>query len=131
MTTTANPTPADSAARKFGGQLGDTSISILNDLHTHGKSNRLDIEMRTGLPKIQMRLNSLVTSGHISRILDTAFTGYAITNRGRMAIGVLIGVTVTPKLIRICNASMRGTFNPATDAGMGRIGLVMRGAAGR
>jgi hypothetical protein len=131
MTTTAKPTPADSAARKFGGQMGDTSLKILNDLHAHGKSNRLDIEMRIGITKLGVRLNTLANNGYVSKICDTAFTGHAITNRGRMAIGVLVGVTVTPKPIRICNASMRGTFNPATDAGMGRIGLAMCGAAGR
>jgi hypothetical protein len=70
MTTTAKPTPADSAARKFGGQMGDTSLKILNDLHANGKSNRLDIEMRIGITKLGVRLNTLANNGYVSKILS-------------------------------------------------------------
>ena len=87
--TTTTPTltpPTDSAARRFGGQLGELSYLILRDLQDHGKTNRLDIEMRIGRTKIGPRLNALASCGYVRRVQDPAFTGFAISNKGRAAI---------------------------------------------
>jgi hypothetical protein len=118
-----------------GQSLGPASIKILQDLHTNGKSHRLDIEMRTGLRGITSRLGSLVDTTYLRRIKTASFDGYAIANKGRVTIGAAVRATEddapAARATRICNASSRLPFNPATDVHMGRVGLAMRGVGGR
>jgi hypothetical protein len=118
-----------------GQSLGPASIKILQDLHANGKSHRLDIEMRTGLRGITSRLGSLVDTTYLRRIKTASFDGYAIANKGSMTIGVAVRATEddapAARVTRICNASSRLPFNPATDVHMGRIGLARIGMAGR
>jgi hypothetical protein len=118
-----------------GQSLGPASLKILQDLHANGKSHRLDIEMRTGLRGIVSRLGSLVDTTYLRRIKTASFDGYAIANKGRMTIGVAVAAAEddapAARVTRICNASSRLPFNPATDVHMGRSGLAMRGVGGR
>jgi hypothetical protein len=117
-----------------GQSLGPASIKILQDLHANGKSHRLDIEMRTGLRGITSRLGSLVDTSYLRRIKTASFDGYAIANKGRVTIGAAVAATEddapAARATRICNASSRLPFNPATDVHMGRVGLAMCGAGG-
>lgn len=137
MPTAAQPmasprmTPAKS---KFSGELSDVSMDILRDLHAHPDDTFAARKARiTGTTNLAGRIAGLVARGYVSRVKQPGRAmGAELTNKGRVALGLQpLHEPQVVKEVRICNASMRGTFlDLSRDVHMGRVGLAMRGAGG-
>ena len=112
-------------------KLGIVKVNILHFLQNNGRSRVLDMEMAMCRGSLRAAVASLIGQGYASRVKDTAFEGAAITNAGRTAIGLEVPAEAPTRPVRICAASSGGTYNPATDSHMGRVGLARIGVAGR
>lgn len=113
-------------------KLGVVKANILHHLHQNGRSKILDMEMVLCRGSIRAAVNALVSMGYVMRVQDNCFSGIAITNNGRTAIGV--EVTETPTKVReprFCNASMRAPLQYEAHTTMGSVGLARFGAASR
>lgn len=111
-------------------KLGAVKTSILQHLQKNGRSKILDMEMAMGRGGLRVAIQALIGQGYVVRSKDVAFDGVKITNAGRTAIG-LSAPEKAPLSARICNAMMRGTYEPAIESHMGRIGLARIGVAER
>jgi|GEM_PF-2561790 len=120
---------------KFGGQLRETSLSVLRDVHTHPGDQHPQRAKRLGaVSNLSSRINNLVSAGYMRRVMQGGRPVLlALTAKGGRAIDVDVADEPPPiKEARICNAAMRGTpLDLSRHTHMGRIGLAMCGASGR
>ena len=137
MPTAAQPMTSpqlEVAKSKFGGELSDVSMDILRDLHAHpDDSLQVRKERITSTNNLASRIAALVNHGYVTRVRQgDRVVGAALTNKGRLILGLQpVQEPEQIKPVRICNASMRGTFlDLSRDTHMGRIGLAMCGVGG-
>jgi hypothetical protein len=107
---------------KIGSQLGVKSKSILEVLKNKGHMNRLDLERLLAIAPLTVPLNNLSAHRYIIRHTAGVASGtYSITRLGRAAMGEALELKA-PAVTRICNGTMKGTYNPLVD-GVSRVGL--------
>lgn len=122
------------AKSKFGGQLSETSLSVLRDVHAHPGDQHPQRAKRLGaVSNLSSRVNNLVSAGYLRReLLDGRPQLVRLTAKGGRAIDVLVIDEPPPaKEARICNASVCTTLDLSRHTHMGRIGLAMCGMGGR
>lgn len=112
-------------------KLGVVKANILHHLHQNGRSKILDMEMVMCRGSIRVAVAALVGQGYVMRVKDNAFSGIAITNTGRTAIGVEVPDAPKVREPRFCNASMFDPLQNEAHTTMGRVGLARFGAASR
>jgi hypothetical protein len=111
--------------------LGVVKVNILHHLHKNGRTKVLDLEMALSRGDLRAPVASLVSQCYVMRVQDNCFTGIAITNAGRAAIGIEVDEEITHRPTRFCNASMNKPLDHVKDVCMGRVGLARFGAAQR
>lgn len=112
-------------------KLGVVKANILHQLQRCGRSTVLDMEMAMSRGSLRTAITALVGQGYVTRVKDNAFSGIAITNAGRTAIGVEVPDAPKVREPRFCNASMFDPLQHEAHTTMGRVGLARFGAAGR
>lgn len=120
---------------QFGGQLSETSLGILRDVHSHPGDQYTQRVKRIGvISNLSSRVNNLVGAGYMRRdTIDGRPLLLSLTAKGGRAIDVLvIDPPPAPKEARICNAAMVGQpLDLSRHVHMGRVGLAVYGVAGR
>jgi hypothetical protein len=111
--------------------LGAVKATLLHMLQTNGRAKVLDLEMQMGRGGLRASVSSLVAQGYVARVKDVAFEGVAITNAGRMSIGVEVPNDSPQRPARVCNASQTQPLDLLQDTHMGRVGLARFGVAMR
>jgi hypothetical protein len=111
--------------------LGVVKATILHHLQHNGRTKVMDLEMIMSRGSLRAAICALVGQGYVARVKDNAFDGIAITNAGRVAIGIEVPNGTTQRPTRFCNASMTEPLRISVHTNMGRVGLARFGAAQR
>lgn len=105
-----------------GYQLGPKSKGVLECLRTHGRKNRLDLEMLLNLGTLTQTMTRMAEMGYIKRCGAGSHVGmFEITKLGRVALGESLEIEAPP-VTRICNGTSREIYNPAIHL-ISRVGV--------